>query len=107
MGDTSTSGGGKSIAVQAPMKSSVPIQTGTRSGGFVRNAKKKVQSTAGEALKHLFQNSSPPSKKSYANAPANPYPKLTRNDLCNCGSGRKYKFCCYYEVKIKPETIKS
>ena len=83
-------GGGKSTLVQAPQRTSAPVQTGTKSGGFVRGAKKKVM-TAGD---FKFKNDSPPAVGSYAPAPKNPYPLLQRNDVCGCGSKKKYKKCC-------------
>lgn len=96
MGEKSTSGG-KSTLVQAPQKTSAPISTSTKGGGFVKSQKNKKVMTAGD-----FQMATVPKasvKSSYAYAPENPYPKLTRNDKCGCGSGIKYKKCCFYKTK--------
>jgi hypothetical protein len=35
------------------------------------------------------------------------YPKQGRNDLCNCGSGKKYKKCCLPVHKVPPELPES
>lgn len=83
-------GGGKSTQVQAPQKTSAPIQTGTKSSGFVRSSKKKGQMTAGD---FKFKKDSPPPKMG-SSVPAQKYPLLQRNDLCGCGSKKKYKKCC-------------
>ena len=97
MGEKSTSGG-KSTLVQAPQKSSAPIQTGTKQNGFVRSSKNKG-TTAGEQLSHLFNKPQSAYKIQYGDAPDHPYKTLTRNDKCGCGSGVKYKKCCYYKIK--------
>ena len=83
-------GGGKSNRVQAPQKSSAPVRTSTVGGGFVKGAKKKGQMTAGE---FKFKNSSPPAKHG-GTVTQQKYPLLHRNDLCGCGSGKKFKKCC-------------
>ncbi len=39
----------------------------------------------------------PPTPKRLRNAPHVPVrtePKISRNSICNCGSGKKYKHCC-------------
>lgn len=28
------------------------------------------------------------------------YPKVNRNDLCPCGSGKKFKLCCIHGVWV-------
>lgn len=83
-------GGGKSNRVQAPQKSSAPIQTGTRSNGFVKSAKDKKGMTAAD---FKFKNDSPPPKAG-TSVVAQKYPLLHRNSPCGCLSGKKYKKCC-------------
>ena len=52
-----SAGGGKSTLVQAPQKSSAPVQTGTKSTGFIKGRKKaSAHMTAGE---FKFKNKSP------------------------------------------------
>jgi len=86
-------GGGKSTLVQAPQKTAAPVHKGTSGGGFIKASRKKKAFTMGD-----YQMPSKPKtevkKSSLSAAPKNPYPKLTRNDLCGCGSEKKYKRCC-------------
>lgn len=84
-------GGGKSTLVQAPQKTAAPVHKGTSGGGFIKGAKKKQAMTAGD-----FNMPSKPKPESGRSGtpPKKPYPELTRNDLCGCGSKKKYKRCC-------------
>ncbi len=90
MGDTSTSGGGKSTQVQAPQRTAAPVDKSSNGGGFVRASKKQIATTAGD---HNFFKKETAFKGS-TSVPKNPYPLLHRNDPCGCKSGKKFKKCC-------------
>ncbi len=54
---------------------------------------------------HRFWLATQPKKPAAPAGSAMPVPlKIGRNDLCPCGSGRKYKHCCGSNVPHAPET---
>ncbi len=83
--------GGKSTLVQAPQVKRGPTQKGTKGRGFINGQKKGNADTVAD---HDFFPTLAPKDHSSNHGPADPYPTLSRNDLCGCKSGKKYKKCC-------------